>query len=63
MPSYMQNSTRLHNYKVNNVKRKKNAKQGLGYTLKDTKYSLKWYKTPIIGFKDNVRDLRMKKYI
>ena len=44
-------------------KRKKNAKQGLGYTLKDVKYSFKWYKTPIIGFKDNVKDLRMIKYI
>tara|TARA_Y100000768_G_C23972551_1_gene681302 strand:+ start:546 stop:1358 length:813 start_codon:yes stop_codon:yes gene_type:complete len=29
----------------------------------DMKYSLEWYKMPYYGFKDNVKDLRMIKYI
>lgn len=44
-------------------KRNKNALQCLGFTIKDNKYSLEWYKSTPYGFKDNVQDLRMKKYI
>ena len=44
-------------------KRTKNAKQALGFTLKDNKYSLEWYKSETYGFKDNIKDFRMKKYI
>ena len=44
-------------------KRNKNALQALGFTLKDNKYSLEWYKSEHYGFKDNVKDLRMNKYI
>ena len=44
-------------------KRNKNAKQALGFTLKDNKYSLEWYKSKHYGFKDNVKDSRMNKYI
>ena len=29
----------------------------------DDKYSLEWYKIPMYGFKDNVKDMRMNKYI
>jgi hypothetical protein len=29
----------------------------------DNKYSLEWYKSEIYGFKDNIKDLRMNKYI
>ena len=44
-------------------KRIKNAKQHLGFTLKDNKYSIEWYKSNHYGFKDNIKDMRMKKYI
>jgi hypothetical protein len=44
-------------------KRIKNAKQHLGFTLKDNKYSIEWYKSNHYGFKDNIKDIRMKKYI
>lgn len=44
-------------------KRNKNGKEHLGFTLNDNKYSLEWYKSKIYGFKDNVKDLRMNKYI
>jgi hypothetical protein len=44
-------------------KRNKNALQALGFTLKDNKYSLEWYKSEHYGFKDNIMDLRMNKYI
>jgi|TARA_B110000037_G_scaffold210250_1_gene260365 hypothetical protein len=43
-------------------KRNKNALQCLGFTLKENKYSLEWYKSEIYGFKDNIKDLRMKVY-
>ena len=46
---------------------KRNSKGHLGEADNwkgDThKYSLKWYKMPVYGFNDNVKDLRMKKYI
>jgi len=29
----------------------------------DNKYSLEWYKLLYLGFKDNVKDMRMMKYI
>ena len=44
-------------------KRNKNAIQHLGFSLKENKYSLEWYKSNHYGFKDNVEDLRMSKYI
>ena len=43
-------------------KRNKNAKQHLGFSLKDNKYSLEWYKMPLYGFKNKIKDLRMKVY-
>lgn len=36
---------------------------GILLLKEDIKYSLEWYKSNDNGFKDNVRDLRMKKYI
>ena len=30
---------------------------------KDKKYSIEWYKSNHYGFKDNIKDMRMKKYI
>ncbi len=43
-------------------KRNKNGLQALGFTFKENKYSLEWYKSEIYGFKDNVKDSRMIKY-
>lgn len=43
-------------------KRIKNARQDLGFTLKNNKYSLEWYNSHYYGFKDNNNDLRMLKY-
>ena len=44
-------------------KRNKNGLQALGFTLKNNKYSLEWYKSKQYGFKDNITDMRMIKYI
>jgi hypothetical protein len=43
-------------------KRIKNARQNLGLSLKDSKYTMEWYKSNNYGFKDNITDLRMLKY-
>jgi hypothetical protein len=43
-------------------KRIKNARQNLGLSLKDSKYTMEWYKSKVYGFKDNNIDLRMLKY-
>jgi len=42
-------------------KRNKNAKQNLGFSLENSKYTLDWYKSDIFGFKENNIDLRMLK--
>ena len=44
-------------------KRNKNARQTLGFTMKDNKYSLEWYKSNKYGFKDDYLDERMLKFI